>query len=79
MPPSTKAERAAAVEKAKELRADVESAEQEALKRREKLEDHIAHMIDVMAMTRREIGELVGAAHNTVRTWYGNHHKRMYP
>lgn len=79
MPPSTKAERAEAVRRAALMYASVRQFEDQALARRAELEGLVRRMIDVMGMSRREIGEQLGVSHNTVRSWYENDLERTPP
>lgn len=66
MPPSTIAERHAALEVLRELHEQVERAAEAPRLRRAR---QARKMVETMGMSRREIGDALGVSHNAVRYW----------
>ncbi len=66
MPPSTMAEREAALVVLRELNAELDRATGALRSRRA---EHVSRMVNVLGMSRREIGEAVGVSHNAIRIW----------
>lgn len=76
MPPSTREQRAKAMDGLRFRLLEIEKSE-ERVRTDERMRDrHIVRMIDELGMSRREIAREIGVAHNTPKAWYDQEKER---
>lgn len=76
MPPSTREQRAKAMDGLRFILAEIRTDEEQTRADERVRDRHIVHMIDDLGMSRREIARELGVAHNTPKAWYDQEKER---